>query len=158
MGHLIEEAKSGRARCRSCREAIAKGELRFGEEVPSAFGEGGMAMQWHHLACAARKKPQELASAVPGFAGTLPDEIVKTMEEAASKAKPADFPYVERAPTGRSKCLVCEQPIEKDTVRVAVERELEIMGQVRKSAGYLHPACAGEFVEPTQLEAMMAKV
>ena len=48
MGNVIEEAKSGRASCRTCKKAIAKGELRFGEEAPNAFGDTP-SMRWHHL-------------------------------------------------------------------------------------------------------------
>ena len=42
MAHVIEHASSGRAKCRSCDQPIAKGELRFGERQPNAFGEGEM--------------------------------------------------------------------------------------------------------------------
>ena len=156
MAHVIEEAKSGRARCRTCREAIAKGELRFGEEVPNAFGGGEMALQWHHLACAAAKKPKELEQAVQGYAGTIPESVLAAMKESAAKAKPATFPYAERAPTGRSKCLACEQPIEKDTLRIAVEREVEIAGQMRTSPGYLHPACAKAYTQDDELGDLLA--
>ena len=52
MADIIEESKSNRATCRSCREKIDKAVLRFGAESPNAFGEGP-SYQWHHLACAA---------------------------------------------------------------------------------------------------------
>ena len=60
MQKLIEEAKSGRARCRGCRKNIDKGELRYGEEAPNQFGDG-TAMQWLHLLCAAKKHPREMS-------------------------------------------------------------------------------------------------
>lgn len=44
----VEPAKSGRARCRTCGEAIPKGSLRLGE--PSVY-EGRVSYRWHHLAC-----------------------------------------------------------------------------------------------------------
>ena len=34
MANIIEESKSSRATCRSCRQKIEKGTLRFGEEIP----------------------------------------------------------------------------------------------------------------------------
>jgi len=57
MAHVIEAAKSGRAACRTCKEPIAKGELRLGEEVPNQFAGGETTHVWHHLACAAKKRP-----------------------------------------------------------------------------------------------------
>ena len=57
MPHIIEEAKSGRAGCRTCRKPIAKGELRFGEEVENQFADAGETThRWHHMACAAGSK------------------------------------------------------------------------------------------------------
>jgi poly [ADP-ribose] polymerase len=143
MTNVIEAAKTGRARCRSCQKPIEKGALRFGEEQPSSFGEG-MQMSWHHLVCAARKRPVPLREALGAFQGEVPDraEIDQILSQPPEKG--AAFPYAERAPTGRSKCQQCEQPIEKDTLRVAIEREVETGGMPRRGAGYLHPACAIE--------------
>jgi hypothetical protein len=62
-------------------------------------------------------------------------------------AKPAGFPYVDRAPTGRARCMQCEQAIEKGALRVAVERELEIGANVTRGAGYLHPGCVAANLE-----------
>jgi poly [ADP-ribose] polymerase len=153
MGTTIEEAKSGRARCRTCREAIGKGELRFGEEIPNAFSDsGGTAWAWHHLTCAAKKKPTLVKGALEKFEGAaaIPNraELDALLAEGAQKAAktPSAFPYAERAPTGRSKCQQCEEPIEKGTLRIAIERELDGNGMQRTGAGYLHPACAAEYV------------
>jgi len=38
MPHVIEPATSARAKCRGCDLKIDKGELRFGERQPNAFG------------------------------------------------------------------------------------------------------------------------
>ena len=38
MANVIEEAKSGRASCRTCKKTIAKGELRLGVETANQFG------------------------------------------------------------------------------------------------------------------------
>ena len=46
MPHKIEPAPSGRASCRGCKEPIAKGALRFGEETPNPYSEdGGMSFR-----------------------------------------------------------------------------------------------------------------
>jgi poly [ADP-ribose] polymerase len=55
----IELASTGRASCRACRKPIAKGELRFGEEIGSAGFDGSMTL-WFHLTCAAAKRPEQL--------------------------------------------------------------------------------------------------
>lgn len=150
MAHHIEEAKSGRASCRTCKKAIAKGELRLGVEAANAFGDTP-SMQWHHLLCAAGKLPAELKEAMGTYEGELANkaELDAAMAEAYAKgnAKPGGFPYTDRAPTGRAKCMECGEPIAKDTFRVAVEREIEVGAATQRGAGYLHPACVGANLE-----------
>jgi poly [ADP-ribose] polymerase len=150
MAETIEVAKTGRARCRVCRQPIEKGALRFGEEQPSAFAEG-MQWVWHHLTCAAKKRPQQVKAALASFEGEVPDRagLEALMAEADQTA--TVFPYAEHASTGRSKCLHCKEPIEKGTLRVATEREVEMGGMARAGAGYLHPRCAGEYLEQEDL-------
>lgn len=153
MAHIIEEAKSGRAGCRTCRKPIAKGELRFGEEVDNQFGEeGDRSYRWHHLACAAGAKSDELRATLQAHPGTppIPDELraelEKTMSEADAK-KPPPYPHADKAPSGRAKCQGCGETIPKAGVRIAFEREIERGGSVMKGAGYLHPKCAAAFME-----------
>ncbi len=151
---VIEVAKTGRARCRTCRQTIDKGALRFGEEQPSAFSDE-MQMAWHHLACAARKRPAQVREALSQFTGEVPgrDEIEKLLAEADETA--VAFPHAERAPTGRSSCLQCREPIPKDALRVAVQREVDVAGMARMGAGYLHPGCAPEFTGTADLLALL---
>ena len=153
---VIEVAKTGRARCRSCRKTIDKGALRFGEEQPSAFTEG-VQMAWSHLACAARKRPAQVREALSRFEGEVPgrDEVEKLLSEADEDV--VAHPHAERAPTGRSKCLHWEEPISKDALRVAVEREVDVAGMTRTSAGYLHPRCAQEYTGTNDLLALLLK-
>jgi poly [ADP-ribose] polymerase len=148
MSHTIEVAKTGRASCRTCKKPIAKDTLRFGEEVPNAFAAGEMTYQWHHLECAAKKKPGPLKIALDATTLEIPNraELEKAMAEGAKKEKPTTFPYAERAPTGRSTCMVCSEAIAKGELRVAVEREVDTGSFVTKGAGYLHPACSLEHV------------
>jgi poly [ADP-ribose] polymerase len=152
MANVIEEAKSGRASCRTCKKTIAKGELRLGVETQTQFSDTP-SLAWHHVLCAAAKLPVELRAALAEYPGEVANraELERAMEEAVKKgsAKPAGFPYVDRAPTGRAKCMQCEQPIEKATFRVAVERELEIGGNATRGAGYLHPRCVAANLENT---------
>src|ERR1700733_5720402 len=151
MANVIEEAKSGRASCRTCKKAIAKGDLRFGEEAANAFGDTP-SMRWHHLAGAAEKLPAELKVVLDSY-GDVPNrkELDKIMADSIAKgrAKPGGLPYADRAPTGRAKCMQCEAAIEKDSVRIAVEREIDTGSMVTRGAGYLHPKCVLENLENT---------
>jgi hypothetical protein len=82
------------------------------------------------------------------YEGEVPkrDELEKLMAEAEAK-KPPPFPYADRAPTGRARCFACGEPIVKDALRVAFERDIERGMTVTKGAGYVHPACAAGFHE-----------
>ncbi|MBA3819791.1 MAG: hypothetical protein H0X17_12920, partial [Deltaproteobacteria bacterium] len=140
MANVIEEAKSGRASCRTCKQTIAKGDLRLGVEASNQFSDTP-SLQWHHVLCAAGKLPVELKDALDTYVGDVPNRAaLDTAMDAAIKqggAKPAGFPYVDRAPTGRAKCMQCSEPIEKTSLRVAVERELEAGSFQTRGAGYL---------------------
>ncbi len=149
MGHTIEAAKTGRASCRSCKQTIDKGTLRLGEEVANAFSPGEMTFQWHHLPCAAEKRPAALKQALETTDVEVTDkeELLKTIETAGKNAKPTSFPYAEHAPTGRASCASCSEKIDKGDLRIAVETEVDTGSFARKGAAYLHPACAPEHTE-----------
>lgn len=151
MADMIEVAKSGRAACRTCKNAIPKGELRFGEEFANQFStDGEMSFRWHHMKCAADKMPRKLKDAMDAFQGEISNrtELEALIEESSKKQKKSDaFPYVDLAPTGRAKCMQCRESIEKNAARVAVEREIDTGGMQTKGAGYLHPGCAAEYIE-----------
>lgn len=150
MANVIEEAKSGRASCRTCKKAIAKGELRLGIEVQTQFSDTP-SLAWHHAMCAAAKLPAELKEALAAYPGEVPNraELDQAMDEAIRKggAKPGGFPYADRAPTGRAKCMQCDEAIEKGSYRVAVEREIDTGTVTTRGAGYLHPRCVAENLE-----------
>lgn len=155
MANHIEEAKSGRAACRTCKKPIAKGELRLGVEAANAFGDQP-SMQWHHLLCAAAKLPKELEEALKEYPNEVPNraELDAAIASAiqGGHAKPGGFPYVDRAPTGRARCMQCGEAIAKDTFRVAVEREIETGATMQTSAGYLHPKCVAAYLEAKELD------
>jgi poly [ADP-ribose] polymerase len=146
MSHVIERAKSGRAKCRKCREKIEKDELRFGHAVASEFGD---ALQWYHLKCAAEKVPIDLEGVLREYDEDLPNrsELEAAIEKNRGKQKPTTLPYAELAPSARSSCLVCGEKIPKGEPRVAIEREIDAGGFVRQGAGYLHPRCAMQHEE-----------
>jgi hypothetical protein len=155
MAHMIEVAKSGRAACRTCKKPIAKDELRFGEEFANQFSaDGGTSYRWHHLACAAQKLAPELKQALDAYSGSVPDreELDRLMAAGIAKeaAKPGGFPYADKAPTGRARCLQCREAIAKGTPRVAIEREIETGMGMTKGAAYMHPKCVAAQVEASE--------
>lgn len=148
MLHVIEPAASGRAKCRGCNRTIAKGELRFGERQPNAFGEGEMTL-WFHLMCAAYKRPEPFR------------EILTNQEDMQNRkqlASIAEFgiahrrvPRVngaERAPSGRARCRSCKQLIERGAWRIAL---VYFEGFRFEPSGFVHAACAREYFETTDL-------
>lgn len=149
MPHKLEISPSGRASCKTCSTAIPKGELRFGEAYKSQFSDE--AIRWHHLMCAAKKLPHELAEALASYETAIPNraELDAVIEESkkTAKAKPKGFPHADRAPTSRAKCIVCSEAVEKGTLRVVVEREVDTGSFTTKGAGYLHPQCATAWAE-----------
>ena len=165
MAHMIEVAKSGRAACRTCKKNIAKDELRFGEEFANQFSTSGEpSYRWHHLECAAQKLAVELKSALDSYAGDVPNraELDKLMAAGLAKnaAKPAGFPFADKAPTGRARCMQCGESIEKGSFRVAIEREVDTGTMVTRGAGYMHPKCVQAQLEDAggDLEEMVSNL
>ncbi len=156
MPDSIEEASTGRAKCRACREKIEKGSLRFGESVPNAFGEGD-ATHWFHLLCAAERRPEKLEAALKSHVGEVPDreQIERIAAEGAKNPKLAEVRRAERSPTGRAGCQHCHEKIPKDELRVAFEREAE--GTQMATTSYVHAKCAAAHFGPEGLFEKLAR-
>jgi hypothetical protein len=154
MPHAIEAAASGRAKCRGCDQAIAKGELRFGERLPNAFGEGEMTL-WFHLVCAAYKRPESFLEALRGADAGAPRAAIERADELEAAAEfgiaHRRLPRVtgaDRAPTSRARCRHCRELIAKDAWRIALVYFEEYRFQ---PSGFIHAACAREYLETTDL-------
>ncbi len=143
MSDVIELASTGRAKCRHCQQKIDKGELRFGEKVPNAFGEGE-STSWFHVACAAEKRPEKLLAALDAHDGEVRDRdrLREIAQAGAANPKLAMIIRAERAPSGRAACQHCREKIEKDALRIAFEKPGEPMGGAMPQTGYVHLACA----------------
>jgi len=164
MAHVIEAASSGRAKCRSCDQPIAKGELRFGERQPNAFGEGEMTL-WFHLPCAAYSRPEpflETQTAASADTGTevgsgaapaaVPEAQLEQLAEAArfgiAHRRVPRLHGAERATSGRAHCRSCRELIAKDEWRLP----LVFFEDYRfNPGGYLHARCARNYFETTAI-------
>ncbi len=143
----IENARSSRSKCKTCKKAIDKGIARLGVLIEGPFGTGYL---WHHLTCAARRQIDAVEEAyagdytAPGVNRPPIEELRKLAEAAEEKRKEKqEAPYVERASTGRSKCQQCGEPIAEGAFRVVVLRSVEFYGQVRNGPIKVHATCVG---------------
>ena len=143
--YKIEPARSSRSKCKTCKRPIEKGSLRLGILIEGPFGTGFL---WHHLPCAAKRQWESLEEAYEGKhweAGVEPPALASLQdlrEKAEEKKKNKKTPpYVEIAPTGRSKCRHCEELIEKGDLRVILTRDVEFYNQTRSGPINLHPKC-----------------
>ena len=147
MPSVIERATSARAKCRVCTHAIAKGQLRFGEALPSAYGEGE-SMFWFHVPCAACARPESL---LPVLATTevIPERAGLEVLAQAGVENPrlCRILRAERASSGRAKCRHCREVIAQGAWRISLQMFEE--GRFN-SIGTVHAACGvGYFgVEP----------
>ena len=149
MPSELEQAKSGRAKCRACKEAILKDSLRLGEAVPNPFGEGE-AKHWYHLRCGALRRPEAFLEAL----GTISEEIraLFSPEEQQELSQIAElgqahyrlcrFVDVQEASTGRARCQGCRALIEKGELRFVLERVED--GMV-SGGGFVRIGCAHKY-------------
>lgn len=156
MGHTIEPAASGRAKCRGCGEKIAKGELRLGARLPNPFVEGELTL-WFHLECGAYKRPGPYLEAIRDHDGEPPEDAPRLAREAELGLEHHRLTRIDRAspaPTGRATCRHCKTLIEKGAWRIGLVYYEEEEGRFSPS-GYLHPRCVGDY---TGTRDVMARV
>lgn len=155
--YIIEAARSGRSKCKACRKAIDKDDLRLGVLVEGPFGAGHM---WYHIPCSAKRLFDKLEEAyelkawtlakVPVDESLMPDlgELSKLKEEAdKKKADRKELPHAELAPSGRAKCKHCDELIEKGAPRVVIGRAVEFGQQVRTTPINVHPGCVADALQ-----------
>lgn len=145
MPHVFEPASTGRSKCRGCGELIAKGDLRFGERMPSPFGEGEMTL-WFHPRCAAYKRPEAILQALAEAAAPVPEREALERAARASSAH-RRLPRIdgaERAPGSQAKCRHCKAPIEKGSwrIRLVFFEEGRFM-----PGGFVHFDCRAAYFE-----------
>ena len=156
MPDRIEAASSGRAKCRGCGGAIAKGQLRFGEVLPNPFADGE-ATYWFHLSCAACMRPEKLLEALDS-SGTAPDDAAwlrATAEAGVRHPRLARLARAEPSPSGRARCRSCRELIEKDAWRFV----LQIFEDGRmQPIGFIHAACAEAYFGTSEVGERTARL
>src|SRR4051812_3636082 len=118
MSSVIERATTGRAKCRACGQAIAKGQERFGEALPNSYGEGE-ALFWFHLRCAACSRPESLEP-VLDQSQALPEEreaLAALVRDGIAEPRLCRIAKAERASSGRARCRHCRELIEQGAFR-----------------------------------------
>ena len=142
MPHVIEPASSGRAKCPGCDHPIAKGELRFGQRQPNAFGEGEMTL-WFHLPCGAYARPEPFLEVAAG-AGDAATALIAEARFGIEHRRVPRIHGAERAPTSRARCRSCKELIAKDEWRIA----LVFFDEYRfEPGGFVHAGCAQTYFE-----------
>jgi len=140
----IQAAPTGRAKCRGCGNAIAKGELRFGETGPNSYGEGE-ATSWFHLACASLMRPEKLQPVLETTAEALPDRdwLERAARLGVEHHRLPRLVRAERASSGRAHCRSCRELIAKGDWRFA----LQMFEEGRPTPiGTIHVACAEAYL------------
>src|SRR5687768_1894387 len=149
MSHVFEVAPTGRAKCRGCNQALARGELRFGERLANPFAEGEMTL-WFHPRCAAFKRPEPLLEALPQAPESLPDrvDVERIARASVAHRRLPRIDGAERAPSGQAKCRHCREPIAKGMWRI----RLVFYEEGRFSpGGFVHLACRGAYFETDEV-------
>lgn len=145
MTHVFEPAASGRAKCRGCGQALAKGELRFGERLPNPFAEGELT-HWFHPACAAYKRPDAFLEGLQAATGEIADRAGLERRAQASLAHKR-LPRIdgaERASSGQAKCRQCREAIPKGAWRIRLVFHEE---GTFSPGGFIHLACREAYFE-----------
>jgi ribosomal protein L37AE/L43A len=143
MPSVIERASSGRAKCRACGVAISRGQLRFGEALPNAYGEGD-SLFWFHLPCAAHARPESFLPVLIEAREGPPERAELEALAHAGIAQPrlCRILKAERASSGRAKCRHCRELIAQGAWRIA----LQIFEEGRfNPIGTIHASCAAGY-------------
>ncbi len=154
MAHVFEPAATGRAKCRGCGRAIAKGETRFGERIPNPFAEGEATL-WFHPLCAAYKRPEAMLEALDaaragatgdstGAAAPDPEALERAARGNSVQRRLQRIDGAERSPTGQAKCRQCHEPIGKGEWRLRLVFYEE--GRFSPS-GFVHLRCREPYFE-----------
>lgn len=148
MAHTVEPASSGRAKCRGCGQAIAKGELRFGERLPNPFADDGDMTLWFHPLCAAYKRPESLAEVLEGSGVEDEAGLHKIIDFGINHRRIPRINGIQRASSARARCRSCKEPIVKDDWRIPL---VLFDDGMFNASGYVHLSCVAEYFETSDI-------
>ena len=146
MQHVFEPAASGRSKCRGCGQALARGEMRFGERLANPYADGEMTL-WFHPLCAAYKRPETMLEALGQGEAPDRDALERAARSSSAQRRLARIDGAERA-RGQANCRHCHEAIAKGSWRVRLVFFEE--GRFNPS-GFIHPACAKAYFETAEL-------
>uniref|UniRef100_A0A2S2P4Z7 NAD(+) ADP-ribosyltransferase n=1 Tax=Schizaphis graminum TaxID=13262 RepID=A0A2S2P4Z7_SCHGA len=131
--YRAEYAKSGRSKCKGCKEGIEKDHLRLAVMIQSPMFDGKQP-NWYHFNCFfAKQRPKtvtdighfdsirwedqkKIKTKLESLIGT-PDPISTKKKSTGKKKENANF-NVEYAKSGRAVCCGCQDKIVKDDIRI----------------------------------------
>ncbi len=144
MPSVIERATTGRAKCRACGQAIAKGDERFGEALPNAYGEGE-SLFWFHLPCAACSRPESVLPVLEHGQGETNDReaLMGLAKDGIAQPRLCRIAKAERASSGRARCRHCRERIEQGAYRISLQMFEE--GRFNPM-GTIHATCAVHYL------------
>jgi hypothetical protein len=113
-----ERAPTGRAKCRGCGAAIARGEVRVGEALPNPFANSEM-MIWFHPVCAAYRRP-ELLLALEDTDAEIDDResLRRLAAHTLSNPRLTRLGGAECSPSGQARCRQCHDRIARGDWRI----------------------------------------
>jgi ribosomal protein L37AE/L43A len=163
MSDRLEAAASGRAQCRACGVKIPKGALRFGEELPNAYGEGDVAsVYWFHPSCAALRRPEKIAPLLreseSEAAAALADreQLLAQAEVGAAHPKLERLAGAERAASGRARCRHCQQAIAGGAWRLRLSTFAD--SGFFEPLGFVHAGCARDYFEVPEVGLLIERI
>ncbi len=151
MPHIFEPAATGRSKCRGCRQALQKGELRFGERLPNPFGEGEVT-HWFHPMCAAYKRPDALLEGLAAAAieATERESLERAARLALAQPRLQRVDDAETSPTGQARCRSCHELIKRGGWRIRLVFHEE---GTFSPGGYVHLGCRDAYFETADIVA-----
>ncbi len=118
--------------------------MRFGERLPSPYGEGETTV-WYHPRCAAYRRPEPFLVSLSSGADALDSEALRVVAEfSRSRHRLCRVAGVEQASSGRARCRSCRTLIARGTWRIPLVFHEEGM---YNASGFVHLACAQDYFE-----------